>query len=522
MLKDAKKTDLTVAGDPLPGLARAYPGQFAVPVAMIFNRVNDTGRWPARWKEEHLTVIPKVPNPTDLSQCRNISCTSAFSKVLENQVLLKLRKELCPDHQQYGGVKNCGVEHMMVDMWEKILNDMEGGKTATVILGVDYEKAFNRMEHSKCIDQLRGLGASEGSFSLVRAFLEDRKMTITIGEHKAEPVDIQRGSPQGSVLGCLLYCATMQRLTKNLRSEHAGPAVSSRDRDGVGNQRGPQVTEPGPDQLAAFMYVDDTTLVDSVETSTAALHLTTAATRAHLDGMELERDFFRLNNREEDLNIKINEKKTQLLVIGLPTGHQYTGSVVGPGGDTIEGVEKLKLIGFTFGNRPGVAAHVKAIEERFRRKVWMLYHLWDSGFKGKQLYWLYCCYIRVIIEYCSVAYHPMLTRGQEDDLEKLHRLAVKICFGFDIPADEAMEHRAIESLKARRTRRCDVFLRKAIKNPRFGPAWFPGRRGEQRDLRRRREIQESRSLTWRRFNSPMEYLRRRANEQELEAPGASG
>ena len=192
----AKKTNSIVADDPLPGLARAYPDQFATPVAMIFNRVNDTGYWPARWKEEHLTVIPKVPNPTDLSQCRNISCTSAFSKILENQVLIKLRRELCPDNQQYGGVKNCGVEHMMVDMWEKILDDMEGGKTAAVMLGVDYEKAFNRMEHSKCIEQLRQLGASDGSLSLVRVFLEDRMMTITIGGTKLSRYASRGGAPK--------------------------------------------------------------------------------------------------------------------------------------------------------------------------------------------------------------------------------------------------------------------------------------------------------------------------------------
>ena len=445
MLRNAKKTGSIVAGDPLPGLIRAFPDQFAVPVSMIYNRVNDTGYWPSKWKKEHLTVIPKVPNPTDLSQCRNISCTSAFSKVLENQVLLKLRRELDPDPQQYGGVQNCGVEHLLVDIWEKVLSDMEGGKTASVILGVDYEKAFNRMEHSECIEQLRRLGATEGSVSLVRAFLEDRKMTITIGGQGAEPVSIQRGSPQGSVLGCLLYCATTQNLTKELRGNRAGPPM----RAGTTG-----VPCPTPDHLAAFMYVDDTTLVDRVETSAASLHITTATTKAHLDGLAVEEDFRELNLRAGEIKMKINESKTQLLVIGPPTGHQYSGSLIGPAGSEITGVENLKLVGFTFGCKPGAAAHVRSIEERFRRKVWMLYHLRDSGFKGRQLYRLYCCYIRVIIEYCSVVYHPMLTAGLEEDLERMHRLAVKICFGFDAPTDEVMRDQGIESLKARRSRGC--------------------------------------------------------------------
>ena len=83
LLKQIKKTESRVEGDPLPHLARRYPEAFAEPVAAIFNEVNETGIWPAKWKTEHLTIIPKVPNPGSLSECRNISCTSAFSKVLE-------------------------------------------------------------------------------------------------------------------------------------------------------------------------------------------------------------------------------------------------------------------------------------------------------------------------------------------------------------------------------------------------------------------------------------------------------
>ena len=43
-------------------------------------------------------------------------------------------------------------------------------------LHYDYEKAFNRMKHAHCFEQLTRLGASLGSLSLVRSFLEDRKI----------------------------------------------------------------------------------------------------------------------------------------------------------------------------------------------------------------------------------------------------------------------------------------------------------------------------------------------------------
>ena len=189
----------------------------------------------------------------------------AFLKILEGQVLLKLRGELIPDPTQYGGVPRCGVEHLLLHLWEDVLNGMEGGDKAAIMLGIDYEKAFNRKDHGVCLEELQRLGASAGSLALVRAFLEDRAMTISIDGHTATPVPIRGGSPQGSVLGCLLYCITTQRLTKNLR--------------GAGDN-GPGV----------FMYVDDTTMIDVVDTGKATLHISTNVTKACFEDLRLESD----------------------------------------------------------------------------------------------------------------------------------------------------------------------------------------------------------------------------------------
>ena len=49
VLKAAKKTDSMVPGDPLPHLIRTFPQEFAVPVSEIYNKINETGRWPSQW-----------------------------------------------------------------------------------------------------------------------------------------------------------------------------------------------------------------------------------------------------------------------------------------------------------------------------------------------------------------------------------------------------------------------------------------------------------------------------------------
>ena len=237
LLGKVKKSSSAIEGNPLPNLVRTFPEDFAIPVAAIYNEINSSGVWPKSWKTEHLTVIPKNPNPSDLSECRNISCTSVFSKVLEGQVLAKLRKELFPDLNQYVGVTSCGVEHMLIDLRDAILVALEGGQSSAILLGVNYKKAYNRMEHGVCLEELKALGASEGNLALVRTFLEDRRISIKVDGFQSAPRPIRRGSPQGSVLGCLLYCVTTQRLTVWLRERKLGPPLfpnfESRDEDEV-------------------------------------------------------------------------------------------------------------------------------------------------------------------------------------------------------------------------------------------------------------------------------------------------
>ena len=128
--------------------------------------------------------------------------------------------------------------------------------------------------------------------------------------------------------------------------------------------------------------------------------------------------------------MKVNALKIQLLIIGPRNGHVNMATISSRTGKQIRSVQELKLVGFTFGAEPGVGAHVGYVSERFRRRVWMLYHLRKAGFRGRPLYALYCVYIRSVIEYCSAVYHSMLTKGQAEDLERLQRLAIRICFNF--------------------------------------------------------------------------------------------
>ena len=82
-----------------------------------------------------------------------------------------------------------------------------------------------------------------------------------------------------------------------------------------------------------------------------------------------------------------------------------------------------------------------------------------------------------------------------------------------------MAAHGIETLKMRRERRCNKFIRKAATNQRFCPRWFRPRDGVERNLRVRRQIQEARASSLQRFKSPLLYMQRRANELGVIPPG---
>ena len=224
-LKSFKKPSSRVAGDIPAGLVNQVADILAIPLHYIYSCVYESLEWPKLWKAETVSVIPKTSAPSDPSQLRNLSCTPLFSKVLESFVLGDLKKETKLSPDQYGGIKGIGANHFLIGTWQDILENLEDTRAATSILSIDYEKAFNRMSHRECINALEALGSSSATTGLVHAFLEGRTMSVRVGSNYSTPRPVPGGSPQGSILGNYLFCATTNSLPQNM--DYSRPAEVS-------------------------------------------------------------------------------------------------------------------------------------------------------------------------------------------------------------------------------------------------------------------------------------------------------
>ena len=127
-------------------------------------------------------MIPKKKKPEGLGDLRNISCTKLASKIFESYVLDLLKLEVPMRANQYGGVKGTGTDHLLVQMWQDILQNSEDYRAGTVVCSIDYSKAFNRMSFQACLDSLQKKGASQGLLRIVATFLTNWRMVVKLGK----------------------------------------------------------------------------------------------------------------------------------------------------------------------------------------------------------------------------------------------------------------------------------------------------------------------------------------------------
>ena len=222
---------------------------------------------------------------------------------------------------------------------------------ATLAVMIDFQKAFNRINHNVIITILSDMGVPGWLLRIIIGFLRERELVLRYKGGSSSKKAMPGGGPQGTRLGLFLFLILINAAGYGKLEKHMGEHVTTKM-----NKRTPLTN-------AHMKYVDDLSLVQSLNLREClvpnpdpnpARPLAYHDRTHHLlptDACQLQEEINRLVTYSENNQMRINADKCKVMIFN--TGRKYDGmpklTLSGEGGDYLEVVETFKLLGFIIG-----------------------------------------------------------------------------------------------------------------------------------------------------------------------------
>ena len=164
--------------------------------------------YPDCLKVAKVTPLFKGGDRTDVNCYRPISLLPSIGKLLEN-VIAEQTIEHFETHdlfsdKQYGFRKGFNTEYALLDVYEKLLNNMDRGLYSCGIF-LDLAKAFDSVSHSILIRKLEKYGIRGNALELFKSYLSEGSQFVSVDNSSSALEWVLFGVPQGSILGPLLF-----------------------------------------------------------------------------------------------------------------------------------------------------------------------------------------------------------------------------------------------------------------------------------------------------------------------------
>ena len=294
----------------------------------LLQNIFQNGELPEDFVKSQLIAIPKVANTKRCEEHRTIALTSHTMKILlkvvQNRIGPILNSSISP--WQFGFRPNRGTIEAIAALKTLAAIRIEEEK-ALFVAFIDFEKAFDRVHHSKMIEVLKKRGIKGKSLQLIKSLYSQQIATFREDPEETK-IHIHRGVRQGCVLSPIIY------------NVYADEAFLD-----FGHGRGIRIEDT---HINRVMYADDTVLIGS-------------------DKEELKELVSELMERGEEFGLKINCKKTKIMKISRK-GEEETALEVK--GKRIEAVKKFNYLGVVISNNNKEETELRRRIEMAKQTFW--------------------------------------------------------------------------------------------------------------------------------------------------------
>lgn len=362
-------------------------------ILKLINKSWVEGKLPTDWKIGTITPLLKPHKPrNEPASYRPISLTSCICKVMETMIGNRLNSFLEKNDlmapTQSGFRKNRSTLDQIIRLQSEILKARAENRLLLCVF-LDLEKAFDLMWTNGVLLQLTKLGITGRLLAWIKDFLKDRKIQVRVGTENSELLNVENGSPQGSVLSPTLFNILMNTQYDALKAL-------------TGN---------------LTQFADDSAIWKTAKSKKALVTLT----QTILNNIKTWADTW---------GFKVSADKTESVLFNHPVLPDDTLPKLKLGDKTINYKREAKFLGMTLDNQLTWKSHITALVNKCKKDLNLMRYLSGTKYGADKLTLtkIYNALIRSKLDYGSQAYNTA-SKHQLDRLDRIQSAALRIITG---------------------------------------------------------------------------------------------